>query len=130
MNLIYYHPIALKNKHPFHRCINPLISVLDRTENSWPNFKYQNLFPMPLIPQKQNFLELSYNRVKEIVNTSSHVTVMWSGGIDSTTMVTAFLKHSKNLDQLRIIYSPWSTYEHPGYLDFLKKFSEIGYMSC
>ena len=92
MNLVYYHPIALKNKHPFHRCINPLISVLDRTENSWPNFKYQNLFPMPLIPQKQNFLELSYNRVKEIVNTSSHVTVMWSGGIDSTFILCLFIE--------------------------------------
>ena len=92
MNLIYYHPIALKNKHPFHRCINPLISVLDRTENSWPNFKYQNLFPMPLIPQKQNFLELSYNRVKEIVNTSSHVTVMWSVGIDSTFILCLFIE--------------------------------------
>jgi hypothetical protein len=92
MNLVYYHPIALKNKQPLHKCINPLISVLDRTENSWPNFEYLNLFPMLVNPEKRNFLELSYNRVKEIVNTSSHVTVMWSGGIDSTFILCLFIE--------------------------------------
>lgn len=50
---------------------------------------------------------------------------MWSGGIDSTTTITAFLKHCPSLDQVRIIYSPYSTYEHPTYLDFLKQFPTI-----
>ena len=92
MSLVYYHPVALKNKHPFHKCINPLISVLDRTENAWPNFEYQNLFPMIKNPEKRNFLELSYNRVKDIVSKNTHVTILWSGGIDSTFILCLFIE--------------------------------------
>ncbi len=92
MNLVYYHPIALQNKLPFHKCINPLISVLDRTENSWPNFEYLNLFPMIASPEKRDFMELSCKRIKEIVSKNSHVTILWSGGIDSTFILCLFIE--------------------------------------
>jgi len=64
-------------------------------------------------------------RVDNLLNTQQRINLFWSGGIDSTTMVTAFLKHSPDKKQLRILYTPYSTYEHPGYLEFLKKFSDI-----
>ena len=84
MNLVYYHPIALTKKHPFHKCINPLISVLDRTENQWPDFSYKNLFPMPQLFAKKDFIEICYHRIRDIVKNSDSITLLWSGGIDST----------------------------------------------
>lgn len=65
------------------------------------------------------------SRVQEITQQAHMVNIFWSGGIDSTAIVTAFLKHAPDLKQIRIVYSPWSTYEHPDYIDFLKKFSDI-----
>lgn len=64
-------------------------------------------------------------RVTKLSSLNKKINVFWSGGIDSTTAVNAFLKHLPDLSQLRILYSPYSTYEHPEYLDFLKKFSQI-----
>jgi len=64
-------------------------------------------------------------RVKQITANSDNVNLMWSGGIDSTAMVSAFLQNCDDLSQLRILYSPWSTYEHPDYFEFLKTFSDL-----
>lgn len=64
-------------------------------------------------------------RVSNLVKTTQRLNLFWSGGIDSTTMLTAFLKHAPDLAQLRIFYSPFSTYEHPEYLEFLKKFNQL-----
>lgn len=102
---------------------NPTWYPIDRTGSIHHplNWQVANTWQAPLF---QLSLEQALeSRVKELIALGQPINLYWSGGIDSTTMVTAFLKHSKNLDQLRIIYSPWSTYEHPGYLDFLKKFT-------
>lgn len=60
-------------------------------------------------------------RVQQLLSSGQRVNLMWSGGIDSTTVVTAFLKHTNNLQQIRVLYTPFSTYEHPQYLEFLKQ---------
>lgn len=64
-------------------------------------------------------------RVLNITATSQKINLMWSGGIDSTAILTAFLKHAPDLTQLRVLYSPWSTYEHPEYLGFLDRFPDV-----
>ena len=93
MNLVYYHPIALTEKHVFHRCVNPLISVLDRTANKWPNFEYVNMFPMPQAgAETPDFIALSVARIKEITDHDQHVNVLWSGGIDSTFIMTLMIE--------------------------------------
>lgn len=84
MNLVYYHPIALESLHPLHRCVNPLISLMDRSQQKWPEFDYEILFPMPKNPKKQDFLDLCYNRIRELCSSTDTVTLLWSGGIDST----------------------------------------------
>lgn len=79
-----------------------------------------------IIPTHQLTLDQAlHERVNNLLKTKHTVNLCWSGGIDSTTMVTAFLKHAPDKKQLRILYSPHSTYEHPGYLAFLKTFSDI-----
>jgi len=78
------------------------------------------------VPTQQKTLDQALKeRVTTLTNSQQKINIFWSGGIDSTTMVTAFLKHAENKNQLRILYSPWSTYEHPGYIDFIKKFNTI-----
>jgi hypothetical protein len=78
------------------------------------------------VPNKSILLEdFAQERVNEICQQQQMINIMWSGGIDSTTTVTAFLKNCCNLDQIRIIYSPYSTYEHPTYLNFLKQFPAV-----
>lgn len=59
-------------------------------------------------------------RVKELVSLNQKINVLWSGGIDSTTIVNACIANMCNLDQLRILYSPFSRYEHAEFLAFIK----------
>lgn len=84
MSLVYYHPIAIKNKHPFQKVINPLISVMDRTTRHWPDYDYENLFPMPALVGTRNFNDLSVERIKELTKGTKQIKLLWSGGIDST----------------------------------------------
>ena len=93
MNLVYYHPIALVNKEVFQKCVNPLISVMDRTANKWPSFKYLNMFPMPAVDNViPNFMSLSVDRIYELTDHDRHVNILWSGGIDSTFIMTLMIE--------------------------------------
>lgn len=75
------------------------------------------------VPTQTRSLEQALEiRVRDLCQRGEKINLMWSGGIDSTAMVTAFLKHAPDFKQLRILWSPWSTYEHPGYLEFLSKY--------
>lgn len=93
MNLVYYHPIALVEKEVFHKTVNPLISVLDRTANHWPDFDYVNMFPMPGISGNcPDFMELSVKRIRQLtLEHDKHVNILWSGGIDSTFIMTLMI---------------------------------------
>lgn len=93
MNLVYYHPIALAEKEVFHKTVNPLISVMDRTANHWPNFDYVNMFPMPSMSDKcPDFMEVSIKRIRQLtLDHNKHVNVLWSGGIDSTFIMTLMI---------------------------------------
>lgn len=92
MSLVYYHPIAIAEKQPFHKVVNPLISVLDRTANHWPSFDYLNMFPMPQVAETTpDFMETSVDRIKKLVDNKKHINVLWSGGIDSTFIMTLMI---------------------------------------
>ena len=98
---------------------------VDRSGFAKPLIKFYAQRPWQ-IPKQQKSLDQAFReRVHNLEKHNKTINIFWSGGIDSTTIVTAFLKHSKDLSQIRILYSPWSTYEHPDYMDFLKKFNNI-----
>jgi len=59
-------------------------------------------------------------RVQNICHLQQRINIFWSGGIDSTAIVVAFLRYAPDLKQCRILYSPWSVYEHPDFFDLLK----------
>jgi hypothetical protein len=84
----------------------------------------------PSRPWRAPTVELSLEaaleqRVTDICSTGQKINLLWSGGIDSTTIVVAFLKNAPHLNQCRILYSPWSTYEHPDFFNLLKSLNNI-----
>lgn len=64
-------------------------------------------------------------RVLDICSTEKQINIFWSGGIDSTTIVTAFLQYAPSRRQCRILYAPWSVYEHPDFFQLLQKFNDL-----
>jgi hypothetical protein len=65
-------------------------------------------------------------RALDLLSTGQKINLLWSGGIDSTTMVNAFLDNATDFSQLRVLYSPFSVYEHREYLTtFLVKFPKV-----
>jgi len=137
MNLIYYHPIALpvEQKGIFHACVNPLISVMDRTDNRWPaKLDYVNLFPMPAVSADPtpNFMDTSIARIKELTEHDQHVNLLWSGGIDSTFIMTMMIDlgiadQLFNEGRLTIGLNQDSIKENPV---FYEKFIKARYMKC
>lgn len=104
---------------------SPGYGLTDRTGKVKQPVKYYS--PKSIIfPSKIYSLdEAAQATVSQISSKNTKINVFWSGGIDSTFITTAFLKHLGDLSQLRILYSPWSTYEHPEYINFLKKFPKV-----
>ena len=133
MNLVYYHPIALVNKEVFQKCVNPLISVMDRTANKWPSFKYLNMFPMPIVSNATpNFMSLSVARIHELTDHDQHVNILWSGGIDSTFIMTLMIdlgiaQKLYSQDRLTIGLNQDSIRENPV---FYEKFINPNFGSC
>lgn len=52
-------------------------------------------------------------RAKELVDTGKNITLLWSGGIDSTLMLVSFLKNSVNTDQITVACNYESIKENP-----------------
>ncbi len=131
MNLVYYHPIAIKDKQPFQKVINPLISVLDRTKRVWPNYDYLNLFPMPEKFSKKNFHELACARIQELTDHNLQVKLLWSGGIDSTYIAClmidlGIMDRLVSENRLQIGLNADSIKENPVFFErFLKKYLDV-----
>ena len=92
----------------------------DRTETITPPIKFHVPRAWSQPTQPMTLDRAMQMRVEEIESKRQSINVMWSGGIDSTAVVNAFLLHLKDPKQLRVIYSPYSEYEHRHYLQYLK----------
>lgn len=103
----------------------PAGQPVDRTGLAHCPVKFRVDRPWTVPTTQQTLDQALRQRVLKLAASQQKINIFWSGGIDSTAMVTAFLKHLENKNQLRILYSPWSTYEHPGYIDFVKKFQAV-----
>lgn len=131
MNLVYYHPIAINDKHPFQKVINPLISVMDRTKRRWPNYDYLNLFPMPETFSSKDFHDLSVNRIRALTDHKKQVKLLWSGGIDSTYIAClmidlGIMDQLLEENRLQIGLNADSIKENPTFFEkFLKKYISV-----
>lgn len=73
------------------------------------------------VPTNNPDLEQCFcSRVKEIEARHQTVNLLWSGGIDSTAMVVAWLKYTSGHNQVRIFYSVDSIKENVGFFLHLK----------
>jgi len=97
----------------------------DRTQTIYSPLKFKINRPWQIPTIELSLKKCIELRVQQILSQNKKINICWSGGQDSTALLTGFLKHTNDLSQLRVLYSPFSQYEHPEYLNFLKKFSGL-----
>jgi hypothetical protein len=103
----------------------PRFAPVDRTQQALGPICYSPERPWT-VPLKELTLEDALcQRVTELCLADQKLNLLWSGGIDSTAIVVSFLRYAPDLTQCRIIYSPWSTFEHPDFFKLLKTFDNL-----
>jgi hypothetical protein len=100
--------------------------LIDRTNTlQWP-YKFATARSWSTPTKELSLEDFFKQRVEFYINQNSVCNICWSGGIDSSAMLSAFLQHTTNFDQLRILYSPYSVYENKTYYQFLQsKFPQV-----
>lgn len=100
---------------------SPAGDPVDRTQTVTGPFAFDVQRPWQPPQATQTFNEVITQRVNNYIGTGEKLNLCWSGGIDSTCLVAAFLKHTTHLDQLRVLYSPFSVYENQDFFEYLQK---------
>lgn len=97
--------------------------VIDRTQTLALPFNFAVTRPWaPVDFNRQLTLDQCMaERVHGLCSTGQRLNLFWSGGIDSTAVVTAFMKNCSNKHQLRIVYSPDSIKENPHFFLLLQQ---------
>lgn len=97
----------------------PMGDIVDRTESVINpfNFKVQRPWRIPELPVALD--DVMSQRANYFLSQNKKINLFWSGGIDSTAVVAAFLQNCGNIDQLRLIYSPYSLYENQNFFNFI-----------
>ena len=67
------------------------------------------------------FPEVCHKRAQELWGMSDDIRLWWSGGIDSTTALTALIQNQPKDTTLRVLLSDKSIEENPTYYDKIKK---------
>jgi len=98
-------------------CFNYGACILDRTNTIDFGFKYKTLTHIPEYVQfSESFEQVCDARAVELVDLAEQkncsITLMWSGGIDSTTALVSLLKTGKT-SRLKVILSKASIGEYP-----------------
>lgn len=99
----------------------PFGDLVDRTKTVKHPFKFKVLREWVPPSTCMSFDDLMYNQVMRHICTNKKLNICWSGGIDSTTMLVAFLKHAPELSQIRVLYSPFTTYENRQFVELLQR---------
>ena len=100
---------------------HPAGDPVDRTQTVDGPFNFAVQRPWQMPQAMQTFEEVVAQRVNNYLNTKEKLNLCWSGGIDSTCLVSGFLQHATHLDQLRVLYSPFSVYENREFFEYLQK---------
>jgi hypothetical protein len=98
---------------------NPWGDVVDRTGTITGPLNFRILRPWQPAGPAKNLDEIFHLRVRHYVDQNQKLNLFWSGGGDSTALVSAFLQHCSHIDQLRLVYSPHSLYENRNFFDFV-----------
>lgn len=104
---------------------NPIHDPVDRTDRIKGPVRWAPVRPWH-VPTIELDLETALQkRVENICTLDERINLFWSGGIDSTAIVVSFLQYADDLKRCRVIYSPWSTYEHPDFFKMLQGITDI-----
>ena len=151
--LVHYHPVHFRKllawKCIDYQMVNELIQVSgfdqynyliainsvfssapagmprDRTQTIQHPFEFEIGRPWSIPKACYTLPQAMQSRVEQLLDKHERINLCWSGGIDSTALVTAFLQHTNDRRRLRLLYSPYSMYEHAEYLGFLKRFTDL-----
>jgi hypothetical protein len=103
----------------------PAYEPVDRTGLAQGPIRYCQPRAWQIPTTELTLEEALEHRVQELCNSNNKINLFWSGGIDSTTILVAFIKYAPNLKQFRVIHSPWSVYEHPDFYKLLQTINDI-----
>lgn len=78
----------------------------------------QDLFVKPVF---ESFEELVDRRIIELCDKYEHITILWSGGCDSCTMVASIIRNNIPKDKYEILFNVGATEESPKFAEFIKK---------
>lgn len=112
-----HHNRLIEINNIFSSC--PMGDAVDRTHTIAGPLKFKVLRPWQPATAPQSLDEVFESRVNYYLKQNQGLDLFWSGGADSTALVVAFLKHCTNIDQLRLIYSPYSLYENRDFYNFI-----------
>jgi hypothetical protein len=104
---------------------NPRYDPIDRTGFCLAPIHWAPVRPWKIPTHALDLEQAMRQRALDLCNTGQRLNLLWSGGIDSTAIVAAFLKNAPDIGQCRIIYSPWSTYEHPEFFKLLQNIPKL-----
>lgn len=99
--------------------------LFDRTLSTTGPFKLKIHRPWQVPGTTNTLAKAMQQRVHNLVSCGKNINLFWSGGIDSTAMLAAFLQHAPCRKQLRIFYTPFSCYEHAEFFDLLRTFTDL-----
>ena len=100
--------------------------VFDKNDYEWYNYPLFESLSEIKSQRKMTFEECCIMRVNDLISYANlidrDIYVAWSGGVDSTTIITSFLMNDK-LDKSRfhVLYNKHSVEEYPFFYDLLKK---------
>jgi len=91
---------------------------VDRTGTLSNRFKYRVLTPIPEIPPifTKSFNDICFERAQEIVDLNKPISIMWSGGIDSTGALTPLMQTALP-EQITVLFEPRSLIEYPWFFE-------------
>lgn len=104
---------------------NPRYDPVDRTGRINGPVRWSPVRPWRVPTVELNLETALQKRVENICAPGDRINLFWSGGIDSTAILVSFLQYADDLKKCRVIYSPWSTYEHPDFFKMLQGITDI-----
>lgn len=129
-NYVYYQPVwaerqarsrgdaDLIDSCSIFKMLSENACIVDRTGSLTLPVQMHNLYPIPAQKQDvKSFADLCMSRAEQLLATGDEICLMFSGGLDSTTVLTAFHRviqsHNLNPDQIIIAASLDSRSENP-----------------
>ena len=105
-----------------YNLINKNVNVIDRCGYLQTPFRFKNIFPMPqdLRGFNKTYTEVCVGRANQLIELSQRlgkpIFVLYSGGIDSTVVITSFLMaQGGRSDNLKVALNTHSIRENPNF---------------